>query len=580
MAVKLAFYARYSCEQQRETSIEDQLRRCRDVASQLGLADEQALVFKDEALSGTSKHTDKRNGYRNLLAAWDKNEFTLLIVDEWSRLTRDAVEQAKLMRRLEDNRRVRLVTADGIDTNTTNWQLQVGLVGIISQQATRDTRHRVARGMLGQLERGYLVAAPAFGYAYKREFDDRDNRIGTRWLVDEQQAALVREIFAQRASGESMHQIAKWLNDMHVPCSRQASTPDGGFWRPSRIRNLLTNPIYRGEFHWHGSVTYRDKAKKMGMPVEVQVFKHPELRLVSDETWYRCNGKSGSRTGYGGGKHALSGIVTCGCCGGTLAISASKRAPSLYCPSCTVAKHMNGQNERLSATIAKSGVQYLLTEAIRLLFTPAFMDAFKTALRQRLTSNDTVALDEARAELARQSRAQDRLSHLLAQDDTEDATLEKRYAEARTRVRDLQARVEALEAGRTRIDPDVLERQLQIDPADVLVNPFESDIEPHKLRTVLGRLFPSIVFEGKERRYTALFTLRFAPGAALALASKTDTLVDEAVELHYRLQYSPRSHFAGDEQHWSVTRLEGETRGVEVGHSDRPSTSQPPACVA
>lgn len=155
---KLALYARYSCDQQKETSIDDQLRRCRDFARQLGLADAQALVFKDEALSGTFKHTDKRIGYQALLAAWDANEFTVLIVDEFSRLTRDAVEQARLMRRLETNRRVRLITANGIDTDRPNWQLHVGLVGLVGQQATRDTQHRVERGMLGQLERGYLAA--------------------------------------------------------------------------------------------------------------------------------------------------------------------------------------------------------------------------------------------------------------------------------------------------------------------------------------------------------------------------------------------------------------------------------------
>lgn len=580
MFLKIAFYARYSCDQQRETSIEDQLRRCREVALQMGMSDDQALVFADEALSGTSKHNHKRAGYQDLLAAWNANEFSVLIVDEFSRLTRDAVEQAHLVRRLEDNRRVRLITTDGIDTNLANWQLQVSLVGLIGQQATRDTQHRVTRGMVGQLERGYLVAAPAFGYSYKREFDDRGNRLGTRWLVDDKKSELVRDIFARRESGQSMHQIAKWLNDAGVPCSRKAKTSNGGFWRPSSIRALLSNPIYRGEFHWHGSATYRDKAMKQGVPIKVQVFNHPELRMVNDETWHRCNGKTGSRTNYGGGKNALAGIVTCGCCGGTLAVSASKRVPSLYCPSCTIAKHMDGQNERLSATIATVGVQFLLTEAMKMLLSPAFLDAFKKSLRQRLTGDDTRVLLEARAELARQLRAQERLSHLITADDTGDAVLETRYAEVRAKVRGLHIRVEELEAGKSRFDPDVLEAQLQVDPAEELAKLFEEDLPPHRLRMVMGRLFPSIVFEGKERRYTAHFTVRFAPGAALAEASGTESIVGEEVEMRFRLCYSPRRHFDTGEQRWTVTRIVEKSGETETLPGKHPSIPQLATSIA
>lgn len=425
------------------------------------------------------------------------------------------------------------------------------------------------------------MATPAFGYVYQREFDTRGNRLGTRWLIDETEAAIVREIYARRESGESMHQIAAWLNAEGVPCSRKAVSLHGGYWRPARIRNLLINPIYRGAFHWHGSTTYRDKAKKMGVDIEERVFSRPELRLVSDETWHRCNDMTGTRTGYGGGKHVLAGIVTCGYCGGTLAISASKRAPSLFCASCTIAKQTNAQTQRMSSTIATAGVQHLLTEALKLFLTPAFLDAFKAALRVRLTGDDTQALEAARVELTRLTRSQERLSRLIAADETDDEVLMARYAEARVSVQKTQARLAELEAGRSRIDPDVVEAQLQVDPAGVLATLFDEDLPAHRLRMVLGRLFPSIVFEGKEKRYTALFNLRFAPGAALAHASGTETLAGGEVAMRFSLSYSPRSHLDPDEPRWSVTRL-------EIQHADaaaspvavRATAIQPVLCAA
>ncbi len=581
MTPKLAFYARYSCDQQKETSIDDQLRQCRDFAQQHAITTDQAQVFEDQALSGTLKHIDKRTGYQSLLAAWDANEFTVLVVDEFSRLTRDAVEQAQLVRRLENNRRVRLLTVNGIDTNVPNWQLQVGLAGLVGQQSTRDTQHRVGRGMVGQLERGYLIAAPAYGYDYQRDIDSRGNSLGTRWVIDEKEATVVREIFARREAGESMHQIAAWLNATGVSCSRKAKSLQGGFWRPARIRDLLTNTIYRGEFRWHGSKTYHDKAAKLGIAIEERIFLRPELRLVSDETWQRCNDMTGTRTGYGGGKNALAGIVTCGCCGGTLAVSASKRVPSLFCPSCTLAKHMDAQTERMSSTIATAGVQYLLTEALKQFLAPASLDAFKAELRKRLTGDNTQALEATRVELLRLTRSQERLSHRIAADETEDEVLMTRYAEARASVQKTQARLVELEAGRSRIDPDVVEAQLQVDPAEKLACLFEQDLPPHRLRMVLGRMFPAIIFDGKERRYTAVFTLRFAPGAALAQATGTETLAGGEVEMRFRLSYSSRSHLDPDEPRWTATRLEVHTADAAASPVAVRSTAiQPVACAA
>lgn len=169
--IVVAIYARYSSDQQRETSIDDQIRRCLEVAKKHEWTVDPEFIFSDAALSGTEKHLHKREGYKKLVELWESGKVNVIIVDEFSRFTRDAVEQALIMRRFENNLRVRMITADGIDTSQANWQLQVGLMGIVGQQTIRDTQHRVERGMVGALERGYMIAPPAFGYKFKRHFD-------------------------------------------------------------------------------------------------------------------------------------------------------------------------------------------------------------------------------------------------------------------------------------------------------------------------------------------------------------------------------------------------------------------------
>lgn len=93
---RAAIYARYSTDEQRGTSLEDQVRRCREEAHRLGFDVPESLIFSDAAISGTSAAIGKRTGYHALIAAWEARAFAGIVVDEISRLARDALELAKL----------------------------------------------------------------------------------------------------------------------------------------------------------------------------------------------------------------------------------------------------------------------------------------------------------------------------------------------------------------------------------------------------------------------------------------------------------------------------------------------------
>jgi site-specific DNA recombinase len=119
-------YSRFSDDKQSSTSIEDQTRCCYDIARRLGISVLAKHVFSDSAITGTEIGTAKRGGYQAAIKAWDAGEFDILIVDEFSRLSRDPVEQALIMRRLENYHRLRLITNDGIDSRESDWALRLG----------------------------------------------------------------------------------------------------------------------------------------------------------------------------------------------------------------------------------------------------------------------------------------------------------------------------------------------------------------------------------------------------------------------------------------------------------------------
>lgn len=553
--VRVAIYARYSCDKQKETSLEDQIRMCRETAHRHGWQVDDCNIYTDSAISASKEESfAKLVGYQRFLKDWEAGKFDVFIVDEFSRMSRDAVQQAIIMRRLEKNQRVRMITVGGIDTKESDWQMRLGLDGVIAQQESRKTQRRVGRGMVGQLERGYMVATPPFGYELKREFDSQDTRIGTRWVVNETKATIVRQIFARREAGQSMHQIAAWVNCEGVTCTRKMRKPDDEyFWRPARIKTLLANTIYKGVFVWHGSTTYSARALSKGLEVKTTAYLRPELRLVSDETWMRCNSKSVSRSGYGGGKHALAGLIGCGHCGGTLVLTAKQRCRSVYCANCTVAKSANAALDGQTGTVAVAGVKLLLTQALKYFVTPDFLTAFRNSLRLRLTGDNQIELGACKARLAKLQAARQRLSHMLVDVTEEDSVLMQRYEETRKKVDIEQKRLDTLEASHVAVDAKTVEAQLLADPAKLLDGIFESDIAPERLRALLTRLFPTIVFEGKNGRYLSIFRIGFVPGAALAMASDTEAMMCESLECRFELKYWSISGRGGNQPFWTVT---------------------------
>lgn len=285
----VAAYARYSTDSQRETSIEDQLMKCADIAKARNLHIDPALVFTDSALKGTSQHTTRRKGYQQLLAAWEAGLVDVVIADELCRIVRDVAEGGLLMQRVMDTG-VHVITADGIDTRVTGWELQWQVRLMIAFQEVRSTSDRTKRSMRGVLERGGMIAAPPYGYRIDwTKSEPGLGHEGARWAIDPVESGVVQEIFAMRRSGRSVNSIARELNARGLLPPRASQAKGQPFWRGASISRMVCNSIYKGEFSYGGSAWTRHLAKKRRKKLEVKVFSRPHFRLVSDELWSACN---------------------------------------------------------------------------------------------------------------------------------------------------------------------------------------------------------------------------------------------------------------------------------------------------
>jgi DNA invertase Pin-like site-specific DNA recombinase len=87
--IRCAIYARYSSDMQRPTSIEDQIRECRDAAARNGWVVLDQYIRGDEALSGET--TGGRDWLENLisLAQQKPRPFDYILMDDTSRFGRN-----------------------------------------------------------------------------------------------------------------------------------------------------------------------------------------------------------------------------------------------------------------------------------------------------------------------------------------------------------------------------------------------------------------------------------------------------------------------------------------------------------
>src|ERR671911_539809 len=95
-----AIYARYSSDNQRDASIADQLRICREFAARQGWTAVQE--FTDHAISGA---TLLRSGFQALMRDVLNRRFDVVLAESLDRFSRDQEDPAGLFKRLTFARR-------------------------------------------------------------------------------------------------------------------------------------------------------------------------------------------------------------------------------------------------------------------------------------------------------------------------------------------------------------------------------------------------------------------------------------------------------------------------------------------
>jgi len=123
-------YARYSSENQRPESIEDQVAACRRLAGQREFTIAEEHIYCDQAQSGARKD---RPGLATLLSSAQGGQFQVVLVDDLSRLARDNYLMLSVLAELHFAG-VRVVSvADGLDSHDEEATLGIQIRGIFNE---------------------------------------------------------------------------------------------------------------------------------------------------------------------------------------------------------------------------------------------------------------------------------------------------------------------------------------------------------------------------------------------------------------------------------------------------------------
>jgi site-specific DNA recombinase len=363
---RVAIYARYSSDKQSDASIEDQVHRARAFITTNGGSTDTAVVFSDYAVSGASM---ERPGMRALENAIGAGTIDSLVTESVDRISRD-VEDAARFRKLLAQRSTDLVCLDGtrLTSGSKSDALMFGIQSIFAEQYRVALADKTLRGLEGNARNAKPTGGVAYGYAIETTPSSDPRRPHKKVILADDQAAVVRRIFAMYTAGHTLASIATTLNAEGVPAPRPHTRRAGQGWMHSAVRAMLLNEAYTGRWTYGtrewvrvpGANKRRPRARAGGA---LNVRESPELAIIDRETFdavgARFKKRKTGRVRKENRRFVLSGLVRC-VCGAKLTVNGSAERPYYRC---SAAKQRGTCDRRRNIPVAT--VEQLTFDAIR-----------------------------------------------------------------------------------------------------------------------------------------------------------------------------------------------------------------------
>lgn len=293
-------YARYSSNNQREESIDAQLRAINDFCNKEDI--ELLEEYFDEAQTGKN---DGRDDFQRMVNAILKGHLQVdaVLVHKFNRFARNKYDSALYKKRLREIG-VRVISVTQKIDDTPEGEMLEGFIEVIDEYYSANLALEVKKGLKENALKGKYTGG-------KIPYGLRVDNDGF-FCPDPKTAPVVRRIFEMYADGVPKSTIVKILNEEGF------RNQYGRFFNTRTIYDMLRNEKYVGVYIYRH--TLEETIKLEG------VIKNP---IISPELWEKVTElrqvKSKPKFREQKRYYYLTGKTVCACCGSTYCGAGSKK---------------------------------------------------------------------------------------------------------------------------------------------------------------------------------------------------------------------------------------------------------------
>ena len=293
--MKVAIYCRLSEEdrnKQFETDDSNSIQNQKSMLLQYAMEQGWDVynIYSDDDYAGADR---KRPEFNRLLEDAEKKKFNIILCKTQSRFTRELELVEKYIHGLFPMWGIRFVSiVDNADTANKGNKKSRQINGLVNEWYLEDMSDNIKSVLTNRRQNGFHIGAFAL-YGYKKDPDQKGHLI-----IDDEAAAVVREVFTLFSQGMGKTAIARLLNDRGVPNPteykrlnglryKQPDNKNSTLWKYFAISDMLINEIYIGNMVQgkYGSVSYKTKQNKPRPKSEWYIVEGTHEPIIDRELW-------------------------------------------------------------------------------------------------------------------------------------------------------------------------------------------------------------------------------------------------------------------------------------------------------
>lgn len=339
--MKVAVYCRLSEEDRNKrfktddsSSIQNQKSMLLQYAMEQGW--EIYNIYSDDDYTGADR---KRPEFNRLLKDAEQHKFEIILCKTQSRFTRELELVEKYINGLFPVWGIRFISiVDNADTADKGNKKSRQINGLVNEWYLEDMSENIRSVLNNRRANGFHIGAFAL-YGYKKD----PNRKG-HLIIDEEAAAVVREVFTLFSQGYGKTAIARMLNDRGIPNPteykrlhglRYKQSKNSTVWKYFAVSDMLKNEMYIGNMVQgkYGSVSYKTKQNKPRPESEWYRVEGTHEPIIDHELWDRVQTliKQRAKPFASGTIGLFTGKVRCAGCGYAMRSSKNRGKHYLQC---------------------------------------------------------------------------------------------------------------------------------------------------------------------------------------------------------------------------------------------------------